>query len=84
MPKYVTPNSLTFSSNAIHCARESGSAMKDGTDEKFFRDAVLDVKSKRLRARGKDRVKATYGMLWSTVASVQSGRRTGRLATRLE
>ena len=56
MPKYVTPNSLTFSSNAIHCARESGSAMKDGTDEKFFRDAVLDVKSKRLSARGKDRV----------------------------
>jgi hypothetical protein len=40
-PKYVSPNSFTFSSRAAHCARESGSEMKDSTVVKFLRETVL-------------------------------------------
>ena len=41
MPKKVRPNSFTFSSNARHCARESGSVMKSLTEAKPLRGAVL-------------------------------------------
>ena len=43
MLKYVTPNSLTFSSSAKHWARESGSEMKDEMVVKFLREAVLGI-----------------------------------------
>ena len=45
MPKYVNPNSFTFSSKAAHCARESGSAMKVSTDLKSLREIVLKLQS---------------------------------------
>lgn len=41
IPKYVRPNSLTFSSKAAHWASESGSDINDWTVVKFLRDTVL-------------------------------------------
>jgi hypothetical protein len=88
---------LTFSSSATHCPLESGSSMKVFTDLKFFRDVVLFHGEYHIRINTKDQrltsnmVKklngsscGTYGTLWSTVAKVQSGLRTGRPALRLE
>mmetsp|Transcript_25550 Transcript_25550/g.71878 ORF Transcript_25550/g.71878 Transcript_25550/m.71878 type:complete len:218 (+) Transcript_25550:751-1404(+) len=66
MPKYLTPKSSTFRSSACTWVRDATSARKAST-------ASLPAwKASRF----------DVGTLWSTVASVQSGRRTARPARR--
>ena len=66
MPKYFTPKSFTLVSNAWTCVRDATSARKASTAS--------------LPAWNASRL--DVGTLWSTVASVQSGRRTSRPASR--
>mmetsp|Transcript_15971 Transcript_15971/g.49443 ORF Transcript_15971/g.49443 Transcript_15971/m.49443 type:complete len:223 (+) Transcript_15971:1581-2249(+) len=66
MPKYLTPKSSTFFSRASTCVREATSSRNCST--------VWPPPWNSSRA--------DVGTLWSTVASVQSGRRTGRPASR--
>lgn len=71
---------MTFSSSAETCCLESGSAMNELMSLKFFRRVVLRVSPEH---DGRDSAsKVTYGMLWSTVARVQSVLLTFRPAFR--
>jgi len=82
MPKYVNPNSFTFSSRAAHWARESGSEINDSTEVKFLRETVLYC-YRQYQNSSPVKIKRTHGTLWSTVARVQSLLRTGLPALRL-
>mmetsp|Transcript_1963 Transcript_1963/g.6482 ORF Transcript_1963/g.6482 Transcript_1963/m.6482 type:complete len:218 (+) Transcript_1963:416-1069(+) len=66
MPKYLTPKSATFSSSARTCVRDATSSRNVST----------------LSVPLWNESRFDVGTLWSTVASVQSGRRTGRPASR--
>mmetsp|Transcript_2298 Transcript_2298/g.6848 ORF Transcript_2298/g.6848 Transcript_2298/m.6848 type:complete len:521 (-) Transcript_2298:189-1751(-) len=65
IPKYGTPNRSTFSSNVLTCFRAASSSKIASTLTAPLCSARRDV----------------VGTLWSTVHNVQSGRRTGLLAS---
>ena len=50
-PKYVSPNSLTLSSMARHCALESGSSTNSSVVVNPFRVVVLTVHQKRFEPK---------------------------------
>lgn len=78
---------MTLSSSAAHCALESGSKIWEVIDFFGSRIEVLEGRREKNVSGERRTMEAwggtTYGMLWSTVTSVQSGLRTARPAVRL-